>query len=134
MVGSSGCSAPLRGLLNLHVSSICPSKNFHLYRWYHLADHSDVGSITGVIFVHRWTVLHLFFIVIDPNRFSHNSAYAHYISLHSLSDNLFRESNKIFSLSFSLFTYQNHSYLYLCFGDTGQGVSRAIEDLIIPER
>jgi len=69
-----------------------------------------------------------------PKRFSHNSAYAYYISLHSLSDNLFRENNKIFSLSFSLFTYQNHFYLYLCFGDTGQGLSRAIEDHIIPER
>lgn len=55
-----GYSTPLRVLLNLHVSSICPWKNFHLCRWHHLADHSDVGSIIGVIFVHRWTVLHLF--------------------------------------------------------------------------
>lgn len=28
----------------------------------HLADHPDVGSIAGVIFVHRWTVLHQFLL------------------------------------------------------------------------
>lgn len=63
-----------------------------------------------------------FFIVIDPNRFSHNSTYAHYNSPCSLSDNLFSKSTqKFLSLSPSLCSCIKSSLFWRCRVRTDSG-------------